>query len=1444
MGFLRHFFAATLVLLFGLTAASAQDDDKSFLTRKIQDALSGGGRTVDIVGFSGALSSAASFDRMTIADKDGIWLTLEDVVLDWNRSALLRGRLEVQSLTAARLDLPRLPIVESTALPDAEAKPFALPELPVSIEVADFSVAEINLGAPLLGEEAQLSVKANARLTDQVGIVDFTAERTDGKQGVFAIKADFNRNDSVLDLLLNLTEEKEGIAARLLNLPGQPSVEMSVKGNGPLDDFRTDVTIATDGQERLAGEITLGAQGGVGGAPDRRIQADIGGDITALLAPRYREFFGENVRLTTDALIESRGSIDVSSFTLEAQAASLKGTVKLNSDKWPTLIDISGSIASPDGTPILLPVSGENGTTVERVDLRIDYNANDGEVFDADFDITALNTSGLAIARTKLAMDGTLQGNLGSVGQFLGDLKFSATGLELTNAASAEAIGSEITGKANINYIEGSPVRISDLDLTGADYGLTGKAVINGFETGFLSRIDMALKASDLSRFSALAGRDLAGQAALALKGSATPLSGAFDLVAAGTTQDIKLGIEQADAVLTGLTQLSMAAERNENGTFLREVSLENDALSFAGGAELRTDDSQVEATATLKDVSLVLPQYEGPITVTGKALQDIRGWSVDVVTDGPYGAAIGVKGLVTGPNAAISFNAEVPQVESFAPDTPLTGPLAAKGTLRQTPDGWLLDTDASGPFDATASVDGLITPMLDINFDVSLPEVNALVPQVNGPLKATGTLKQTDAGLVIDTQASGPYAAQAAIKGALTPMLDINFDVSLPEVNALVPQVNGPLKATGTLKQTDAGFVVDTQASGPYATQAAIKGALTPMLNISFDVALPDVNPLVPQVNGPLKATGTLRQTELGLFIDTNATGPYGARAMVEGLATGPEMSLTFDVAVPDVNPLVPSVSGPFAAKGVLRQTEAGIFVDTNASGPYAARASVQGVVTGDNADIDFNLTVPNIGALVDNISGPLTVTGNAKREAGGFRIDTNAVGPAGTNAAIAGLVNQDGTLNLDINGSAPLGLSGPFIAPRDLQGQAAFDLKLNGPAALSSLSGTIRTTNATLSAPTLRVALRNIAANITLGNNRANLDVSAEAVSGGRVRIGGGVTLTPALPADIEIALQDLVLIDPKLYRTSLSGALRLSGPLSGGAQIAGQINVGETEVNVPSTGLTSIGDIPQITHLGEGGKVVATRAKADLEDDAAGVDPTDAPSGPGFGLNIRINAPNRIFVRGRGLDAELGGAMTITGSTNRIISAGRFELVRGRLDILGKRFDLVEGSIQFQGDLIPYLRFVTATDTDTGEVRVIVQGPANEPEVSFESTPESPQDEVLAQLLFGRNIADISAFQALQLASAVATLAGRGGGGIISNLREGFGLDDFDVTTTDDGATALRVGKYLSENVYTDVTAASDGTAEISLNLDITTNLKGKATLGSEGDSSIGIFFEKDY
>ena len=48
----------------------------------------------------------------------------------------------------------------------------------------------------------------------------------------------------------------------------------------------------------------------------------------------------------------------------------------------------------------------------------------------------------------------------------------------------------------------------------------------------------------------------------------------------------------------------------------------------------------------------------------------------------------------------------------------------------------------------------------------------------------------------------------------------------------------------------------------------------------------------------------------------------------------------------------------------------------------------------------------------------------------------------------------------------------------------------------------------------------------------------------------------------------------------------------------------------------------------------------------------------------------------------------------------------------------------------------------------------------------------------------------------------------------------------------------------NQLLDSGLASDGTGEVSLNLDITDDLTAKGTLESDGNSSIGIFFERDY
>jgi translocation and assembly module TamB len=145
---------------------------------------------------------------------------------------------------------------------------------------------------------------------------------------------------------------------------------------------------------------------------------------------------------------------------------------------------------------------------------------------------------------------------------------------------------------------------------------------------------------------------------------------------------------------------------------------------------------------------------------------------------------------------------------------------------------------------------------------------------------------------------------------------------------------------------------------------------------------------------------------------------------------------------------------------------------------------------------------------------------------------------------------------------------------------------------------------------------------------------------------------------------------------------------------------------------------------------------------------------------------------------------------------------------------------------------------------QVSIIIEGPADEPEITFASQPDLPEDQIVSQLIFGRDLSQISAFQAVQLASAVATLAGKGSGGIVGKLRQGVGLDNLDVTTGADDQTEVRAGKYLSENLYSEVEVDSDGQTQINLNLQINKRLKAKGSFGASGDSGLGLFFEKDY
>ena len=1420
---MKKFLITSALILTPLwaSAQSQEEEDKGYLTSLIEENLSGVSRDVNIQGFEGALSSAASIQSLTISDAEGVWLTLEDVVLDWNRSALLRGAIDVEELSAARIIVARPPVSEDTG-PAPEATPFALPELPVSVALDQLSIAEIELGEAFLGEPISVSLTGSAQLADGEGAANIIATRLGDKTGVFEINGAYANESRVLDLLLNLEEGPDGIAARVLDLPGRPSVKLAVEGDAPIDDYAATLAIATDGQDRLTGDFALTNLNG-----EQRISLDVGGDVSPLFAPEYQGFFGTDARLSAQVIQTADGRIDIPQIDLDAGRVALTGAIQIGDQGWPALIDLTGGITPEGREKVLLPLSGPK-TYVDSMDLAISYDASTSDDWRANITIDGFERPGLTIDTLSLNGGGILRSGEGAqTGAVTANLEYGAEGLSLDDAGASQAFGDAIGGVFALTRTEGEPTQITRFTLSGAGLEALARATIAGPDAGFRTDAILDAEIAGLARFSTLIGQELGGGAAINLQLDATPLDGLFNVVVTGETSDLSVGIAEADRVLAGTGTIAATAIRDTEGTRLEALSIQTDAAALRASAELTNDGADAQVNASLNDLTLVVDGLSGPAAVSGNVVQRDNG-RIEFALNGTGPAtSFTTSGTVNPAEVGQTINAAV---------TANIRDLSRYAALAQRPLSGAVDLEASG----VLLSDGL---RFDADINAETRDLVTGTPRIDPLLTGAGTIQvaiarpANDSIQLTDMVVRTPemrLQGDADINLAGSSEADLSFRIN--DAALLDPSLSGPITLT-----------LDADPAPDDAT-AALLNITGPGTDVNLDavIASPENDY---EISGDLAARVASLGTYAGLIgqpvkgsIDLTATG-----SILPDLSRfDTQLSLRSEdlgIGNATLDPLLAGTGRINANVGLndevlsLRTLE----VSTREVSIVAALNGAAGAGQGR-----FNASLRNVGLLTDQISGPVRATGGASLdENGNWGIDASGTGPGGLAARIVGDYRADGTLDLDVDGSAPLALANTAIDPRRLSGNANFDLSVNGPPALTSLNGRVTFANGRLAAPNLGEALTDIGGQITLGNGRAQIDLTTRVESGGSININGPVALGGGNQADITVALRRVVLQDPELYSSTVSGDINLNGPLQGGARITGRLNLGQTDIQVPSSSISTLGELPNVTHIAAPSDVRRTLARAGLQSDgreASGGG--NGGSGRAYPLDIVINAPSRIFIRGRGLDAELGGRLTIGGTSANVIPVGRFSLIRGRIDILQQRFELTEGVASLQGDFDPFIRLVATTETESGTViNIIVEGPAGEPEVRFESVPELPQDEVLAQLIFGRDLSSISPLQAVQLASAISTLAGRGGGAL-DNLRESIGVDDFDVTTDDEGNAAVRAGKYLSDNVYTDVTVTSDGGTEINLNLDITDEITAKGSVDQEGETGIGIFFERDY
>ena len=268
-GVLRRILAILgLAVLLGV-AALAQDpggadpaDDNGFVINFLQNTISAPGRQIRLNGVTGALSSRARIASLSIADDDGVWLRLDGVEIDWSRLALLRGRVSINRLAIERIEFLRRPVPHvpklGERLPKVAARPFALPELPVSVQVAALELPRIDIAAPVLGQAAQLGATGAADLARGALTASLDVRRLDAP-GALTLALDFSNATRALDIDLNLQEPQGGVIATLLDIEDRPAIDLRVQGAGPLDALDVDVTFDAGGAR-----IARGRRGAAG----------------------------------------------------------------------------------------------------------------------------------------------------------------------------------------------------------------------------------------------------------------------------------------------------------------------------------------------------------------------------------------------------------------------------------------------------------------------------------------------------------------------------------------------------------------------------------------------------------------------------------------------------------------------------------------------------------------------------------------------------------------------------------------------------------------------------------------------------------------------------------------------------------------------------------------------------------------------------------------------------------------------------------------------------------------------------------------------------------------------------------------------------------------------------------------------------------------------------
>ena len=1382
---LLSLLALLVVLAVGGYAWLGTDSGRRFVARQVEALSFENGMKIGIGRIDGSIFGKMRVSDLALRDPKGVFLTVPQLDLDWRPLAYLGNHLDVRSLLVPAARLHRAPQFRET--PPSEGP--LLPDL--DIDVNRLEIGRLQIDPPFTGRRHLLAFAGKVHIADRRAQItaDGKALAAPGVAGGDTLKLvlDAVPESNRLDIDMRVHAPAKGLVAGFTGVEQALDLGIAGKGDWKKWDGRLSGTM---GAERLA-DVALAARDGSFAAKGPiRPGLFLTGPGRGMLEPVT---LLDVTARAEERRIQLKGGASSDNFTFGADG----------------LVDL-----------------GESSMK----DLALDFRLLKPSVIAENLrgaDIAARATLNGAFAAPRIAYGLTAR-----------QIGFGATNVEGLAVSGSAALDKEqwripVEGRARrITGVNASmePL-LTNVRLDGDFAYANGRLMSDNMKLR-TDRIDAtAVIVADLNR--ALYTGAFNGR----VNGYRVESVGIFNV---RTDMDLKTGANGAFRLGGRVTA--------------RSTRLLNDGLqSFLGGNALIVADVGYDSNgvATLDRLQVAAPSFrvtrgqgrygaDGSVRFTARASSDQYG---------PLGVD------VTG-------SADRPLVRLAAPRPGVGIGLAdVTATIRGENGTYFVTGQGNsdyGPVRANiAAITGRGPLTIDVRPGTSFSGValtGRMTQSAAGPF--AGTLLASGSGIDGQVRLSDAGGNQRALVDATATQARLEGPVGLTIDRAIV-------KADATLAQQPQ-IVGNVQVAGLRMGEFYLAGARSDIVyrsgrgqakllaegrtrypfrlaaNALFDPQLWRVA-LNGRLNGVDIATREPMRIVVGkggytLQPSTLSVGG-GALQLAGRYGSGTDLKARLsDVNLALLNPFMPGLGLGGKATGSLDFAQA-----SPAAFPTAdARLKIDNFTRTSLAAVSEPVDIDLVGRLSAEGGSASSIIRRRGAAIGRMQVHLRPL-PAGAGSWSTRLMAAPLSGGARYNGPADVLFSLAALADQSLKGPIGLAADFGGYVSAPQLTGVVRANRLTYENAVYGTKLTNMQLSGRFTNDRLQVESLTARAGAGTVSASGFVSLNAeqGYPMQLGINLDKAQVAQGQDMSAQASGTIEIVNGAGQPPTIRGRISLPETHYRIAYQGSTQVATLTGVRRKPALGRERISGAPEPMQ---------TVPSN--WNLDVRVVADNKIYVTGMGLNSEWAADIRMTGTSRAPKIAGGVRLVRGTLGFAGHSFDLQQGRLTFSGgDMTdPTLNIVAEGEVEDVTITIAITGTGSNPEITLSSTPELPQDELMARILFGNSVGELSPMQAVQLAASLNSLrGGKGGLNPLSVLQSASGIDRLRLLGADEETgrgTSVAVGQYISNDIYVEIVTDARGYTATQLEIALSKALSVLSEVGSFGGSSVNLRYRKDY